>query len=223
MEHTGLQLNPDDFIVKQRPKTVTVVPKDAKNKLKTSPFDTVTNQPSSPPPSPQPVAPFKLIEKEQSGVPKAPLPPQEEQITEDVPPPPIIKHPKVTTVPIQKQPSPPASSGIPPTPVHPITPKPVPSTPTQVNEQDLSAVKEQTSSKMFQEMSQQQKSELEKSLMDLKIKKANLSKIALDYDMKELTGEITADELNEKRQKLEKIVESVNNQIKELEQMLKQE
>ena len=223
LEHTGLQLNPDDFIVKQRPKTVTVVPKDAKNKLKTSPFDTVTNQPSSPPPSPQPVAPFKLIEKEQSGVPKAPLPPQEEQITEDVPPPPIIKHPKVTTVPIQKQPSPPASSGIPPTPVHPITPKPVPSTPTQVNEQDLSAVKEQTSSKMFQEMSQQQKSELEKSLMDLKIKKANLSKIALDYDMKELTGEITADELNEKRQKLEKIVESVNNQIKELEQMLKQE
>ena len=72
-------------------------------------------------------------------------------------------------------------------------------------------------------MNQQQKSELEKSLMDLKIKKANLSKIALDYDMKELTGEITADELNEKKQKLEKIVESVNTQIKDLEEMLKQE
>ena len=171
--------------------------------------------------SPQPVAPFKLIEKERFDVPKAPIAPQEEQITEEVPPPPIVKHPKVTTIPIQKQPSPPPSSGIPPTPVQPITPKPVPSTPTQVNEQDISTVKEQTSIKMSQEMSQQQKSELEKSLMDLKIKKANLSKIALDYDMKELTGEITADELNEKRQKLEKIVESVNNQIKDLEQMLK--
>ena len=217
-EHAGLQLNPDDFIVRQRPKTVTVVPKDAKSKLKTSPFDVVTNQPSSPPTVPQPVAPFKLLEKEQSEVPITPIVPQKEQIIEEAPPLPIVKHPKVTTVPIQKQAPPPLSPGI-----SPSRAQPVQSVPNQVKEQNVAAVKEQAPSKMFQEMNQQQKSELEKSLMDLKIKKANLSKIALDYDMKELTGEITADELNEKKQKLEKIVESVNDQIKDLERMLNQE
>ncbi len=221
LEHAGLKLNPDDFIVKQRPKTVTNVPKDAKNKLKTSPYDLVSNKPNGPPPSPQPVAPFKLIEKEQAEVPKTPLIPQNEQNSEKTAPPPIIKHPKVTTVPIQKHPVPPQSPGTLPTPPQPIKPASVPATPSQVEEQEISAVKEQSPGKASQEMSQQQKSELEKSLMDLKIKKANLSKIALDYDMKELTGEITSDELNEKKQKLEKIVESVNKQIEDLEGMLK--
>ena len=245
LEHAGLQLNPDDFIVKQRPKTVTVVPKDAKDKLKTSPYDVVTNAPSTPT-SPPTVAPFKLIEKEPSETLKPPLPPQEEHVDEEIQPPTIPKHPKVTTVPIQKQAPPPSSPGIPPTPtqlitpqpmknqIHPIpspgipstpvqsiTPESIPLTPPQTQEQKTSPPKEETSSKIIQEMNQQQKSELEKSLMDLKIKKANLSKIALDYDMKELTGEITADELNEKKQKLDKIVESVNNQIKDLEEMLK--
>ena len=82
-----------------------------------------------------------------------------------------------------------------PIPTQPIPTQPIPSTPIQDKEKDLAPIKEET---LIKEMDQQQKSELEKSLMDLKIKKANLSKIALDYDMKELTGEITADELNEK-------------------------
>jgi small GTP-binding protein len=223
LEHAGLQLNPDDFIVKQRPKTVTVVPKDAKNKLKTSPYDVITNTPSSSPMSPQPVAPFRLLEKEESAVITPPLTPEAEQVNKDMPTPSIPKQPKVTTIPIQKQAPPAPTPGIPPSPTQPTTRQPIQPTPTQVKQQEISTHVEQAPSKMFQEMSQQQKSELEKSLMDLKIKKANLSKIALDYDMKELTGEITADELNEKKQKLEKIVESVNNQIKDLEQMLKQD
>jgi hypothetical protein len=232
LEHEGLKLNPDDFIVKQRPKTITDVPKDAKNKLKTSPFGVVSNAPTAPT-SPQPVSPFKLIEKEQSEFPKSPTTPQVEQIKTEFDSAPQPKQPRVTTVPIQTQTPPtpdPGSQPLPtqptkpqpiptqPIPTQPIPTQPIPSTPIQDKEKDLAPIKEET---LIKEMDQQQKSELEKSLMDLKIKKANLSKIALDYDMKELTGEITADELNEKKQKLEKIQESVNKQIEDLEGMLK--
>ena len=70
-------------------------------------------------------------------------------------------------------------------------------------------------------ISAEQKANLEKSLMDLKIKKANISKMSLDFDMKELTGEITSEELEEKNSKLEAIRADVNQQIKELEQLLK--
>jgi len=57
--------------------------------------------------------------------------------------------------------------------------------------------------------------------MDLKVKKANISKMALDLDMKELTGEITPGELEEKKAKLEKIEDTINEQIKDIEEMLK--
>ena len=39
----GLDLNPEDFMVKQRPKHVLIVPKDAKTKLKTSSYGHVVN------------------------------------------------------------------------------------------------------------------------------------------------------------------------------------
>ena len=57
--NVGLNLNPEDFMVKQRPKTVTTVPKDAKNKLKTSPFGHVSNPVELK--KPIPVSPAKLI------------------------------------------------------------------------------------------------------------------------------------------------------------------
>ncbi|MFW9939076.1 MAG: hypothetical protein ACFFD5_15630, partial [Candidatus Thorarchaeota archaeon] len=60
-----------------------------------------------------------------------------------------------------------------------------------------------------------------KSLVDLKIKKASVSKMALDFDMKELTGELTADELKEKKEKLNRMEAEINKQIKELEDLLK--
>ena len=67
----------------------------------------------------------------------------------------------------------------------------------------------------------QQKGDLEKSLMDLKIKKANISKMSLEFDMKELTGEITANELENKKNKLREIEKNINSQIHELEELLK--
>jgi len=57
-------------------------------------------------------------------------------------------------------------------------------------------------------------------LIDLKIKKANISKMALDFDMKELTGEITSDELNEKKEKLKAVEANIDKQIEELEKLL---
>ncbi|MHA1471786.1 MAG: hypothetical protein ACTSQW_01665, partial [Promethearchaeota archaeon] len=64
------------------------------------------------------------------------------------------------------------------------------------------------------------KADLEKSLMDLKIKKANIAKMSLDYDMKELTGEITEEELKEKKKKVSAIEKDINVQIKEIENLL---
>jgi len=65
-----------------------------------------------------------------------------------------------------------------------------------------------------------QKAGLEKSLMDLKIKKASITKMSLDFDMKELTGEITGDDLEEKKNKLSTIEKNINEQIKETEKLL---
>jgi len=66
----------------------------------------------------------------------------------------------------------------------------------------------------------QQKAELEKSLMDLKIKKANTIKMSLDFDMKELTGEITTEELEVKKQKLKTIEANIEQQIQNIEKLL---
>ena len=56
--------------------------------------------------------------------------------------------------------------------------------------------------------------------MDLKIKKASISKMSLEFDMKELTGEITSKEYEQKKDKLSQIEKNINNQIKELEDLL---
>jgi hypothetical protein len=65
-----------------------------------------------------------------------------------------------------------------------------------------------------------QKAELENSLMDLKIKKANITKMSLDFDMKELTGEITTEELEAKKQKLKTIEANIAQQIQDIEKLL---
>ena len=66
-----------------------------------------------------------------------------------------------------------------------------------------------------------QKAEIEKSLMDLRIKKANITKMSLDFDMKELTGEITPEELESKKQKLKTIEANIDQQIQDLVRMLR--
>jgi hypothetical protein len=68
----------------------------------------------------------------------------------------------------------------------------------------------------------QQKAELEKSLIDLRIKKANITRMSLDFDMKELTGEITPEELEIKKQKLKTIEANIDQQIHYLRKLLGQ-
>ena len=56
--------------------------------------------------------------------------------------------------------------------------------------------------------------------MDLRIKKANITKMSLDFDMKELTGEITPEELETKKQKLKVIEANIDQQIRDLKKLL---
>ncbi|MFX1573962.1 MAG: ADP-ribosylation factor-like protein [Promethearchaeota archaeon] len=65
-----------------------------------------------------------------------------------------------------------------------------------------------------------QKEDLKKQLLDIKIKKANLNKMALDYDMQELQGEISAEELEDKKKKIALLVKKLENQIQEIQNLL---
>ena len=214
--YVGLNLNPEDYMVKQRPKTVTNVPKDAKNKLKTSPFAHVSNPVG--PKIPNPVSPTELVKtKTPSGF----IPPSK------------IEKPKVQTkpnIPIQKSPEIPKKPAAPPIPVSPTTlikpkervvaakPTKVPtSTTPQVIPQNVEVSNIQAP---LTAVETQQKAELEKSLMDLKIKKASITKLSLDFDMKELTGEITPEELETKKQKLKTIETNIDQQIQDIAKLL---
>jgi len=212
----GLNLNPEDFMIKQRPKTVVNVPKDAKNKLKTSPFAHVSNPGVSK--NIVPVTPTELIKpKTPSGF----IPPSK-SIKPKVQPKPIT--------PIKQPPEIPKKSTIPPIPVSPtalIKPNHQPTTEKLIKEEVLKESpaipqKEEVSSVQAPSgtVDAHQKAELEKSLMDLKIKRANTTKMSLDFDMKELTGEITSEELAEKKQKLKTIEANIDQQIKDLEKLL---
>ncbi|TFG15833.1 MAG: GTP-binding protein [Promethearchaeota archaeon] len=234
----GLELNPQDFMVKQRPKTVTEVPKDAKHKLKTSPYAHVSNPEKGK--TPVPINPVNLIKPKSFIPPKAQgmqpnkttpkepelakkdwskiLPASKTPVSPSTPSPPKPTAPEVQPPPKQI-PTPSEAS----TPVNPISkPSPIPSEPTptpEVSKETPPQIDVPQPEKV--RVDSQQKAELEKSLMDLKVKKANISKMALDLDMKELTGEITPGELEEKKGKLEKIEKSINEQIKDIEEMLK--
>ncbi len=215
-EKVELALNPEDFMVKTRPKTVTVVPKDAKNKLKTSPFAQVTNP--SEIKTPVPVTPTKLIKTK----PPALFTPTKKIDTpiipkkSEVPPSKVFEVPKEIT-----QPPPPVS------PTELIKPKAkvVAVTPSKILSTEPPTTTQKTAEPTVQAtstgISMEQRANLEKSMMDLKIKKANISKMSLDFDMKELTGKITNEELEEKKSKMEAIKADLNQQIKELEQLLK--
>ncbi|MFX1411811.1 MAG: ADP-ribosylation factor-like protein, partial [Promethearchaeota archaeon] len=183
----GLNLNPEDFMVKQRPKTVTVVPKDAKEKLTISPYAQVSNQ---------------EVQKKEEGAkfipPNSKMSSIKPSTVEDS----IKRPPQITGSTAENAIKPPRSP---------------PSAPPEVPIETISQ-KESVTDKAPQDTPQ--KSNLEKSLIDLKIKKANLSKMSVEFDMKELTGEITAKELEDKKSKLRGIEENINNQIKEIEELL---
>ena len=96
----------------------------------------------------------------------------------------------------------------------PVVPKPSPIKPPPIIDE-----KTEPDADFFKEITTSKK-DLENQLMDLKIKKAKLQKMALDFDMQELSGEITTDELNEKKKKVEILEKKIDNQIKELQNLL---
>jgi len=199
----GLILNPKDFMVKERSKTVTVVPKDAKYKLKTSPFAQVTNPTVSK--KPVPISPTELVSKK---LPSGFVPPEKTSTSKIQTMP---KIPKSKTSEIPKEPLAPP----PPPPPKPPIEHSIKTQPDIVQNETTADIPPKTIA-----TSTEQKLDLEKSLMDLKIKKSNITKMSLDFDMKELTGEITGEELKEKKNKLSTIEKSIQEQIKEIEKLL---
>ncbi|TFF96684.1 MAG: GTP-binding protein [Promethearchaeota archaeon] len=192
-----LQLRPEDFMVKQRPKSIGVVPKDARTKLKTSPFAHVTN-PTEPIKPSKPVSPSQLMASK----------PQAPSISTNTPKDPTPQRP--TTPAAQTSPTPQIKTTETPKPPSAVPTQP--DTPAQANSADTELPKEVVSS--------QQKENLKQTIMDLKIKKANIQKMGLDFDMQELSGEITAEELEQKKQRLEILEKKINDQIADLEKML---
>ncbi|MFX1419687.1 MAG: ADP-ribosylation factor-like protein [Promethearchaeota archaeon] len=174
----GLKLNPEDFMIRARPKSVEVVPEDAKSKLKMSPNSQVKNVEG--PKAPVAVSPLKLIEEKEKA---------------------NIKPPDI-----------------------PITPKPIlepvfreiPQKPSEIPIKPLSS----ETKKPPTIMTIQQKEKLKQSLLDLKIKKAHLTKMALDFDMQELKGEITSEELQDKKEKVKIMMDKIDQQIYEISELL---
>jgi len=168
-EEIGLTLNPEDFMVKSRPKSVSFVPKDAKDKLKMSPSSLVENVDE--PKALVSVSPLKLMEKKTSISP----PPSKTPIVPKT----TLEPKKVKTPPIPNQ---------------------VEQKPTVL---DINQIEN-----------------LKKSLLELKIKKADISRMLLDLDMKELTGEITSEEFQEKKEKIDLLMDKIDGQIQELQNLL---
>ena len=163
-EKMGISLNPEDFMVKLRPKTVTVVPKNAKYLLKTSPFSHVKNVKEKK--IPVPISPIKLMNKKiddsDNKLKAAPKKIIESEIQRSL-------NNRVE----------------------------VPETSRSLNDN------------------------IKNSLLELKIKKANISKMSIDFEMKELMGEITPIELQEKKDKLDAIIKKINYEINELQSLIK--
>ncbi|MFW9898254.1 MAG: ADP-ribosylation factor-like protein [Candidatus Thorarchaeota archaeon] len=183
--NTGIELKPEDFIIRQSPKKILEVPEDAKTKLKTSSFGHVLN-PDKKAPQITPVAPKKITSS-------------------------ISKPPKLITPIIPKKPVKLKPPIIPKKPIKPSPP---------VSEVSEPTVQESSLEPSIDLPEGASKKQIEKSLMDLKIKKAKLQEMALDFDMQELSGEITVEELSEKKMKLMIIEEKTAKQIQEIQKIL---
>ena len=176
-DKSEISINPEEFMVKETPKQVMHVPKDAKDKLKTSAFGRVTN------PSAQ------KTESIQPTEPSTPFMPPETPVKEE-------EKPVLT-----KQPEKPS-----------ITDK------TVQKASELTKLPHKPEEQPVSE--NEQKETIQKTLTDLKIKRASISKMALDFEMKELTGEISKEEFDEKTKKLKVLEEKIKKEIAELEEML---
>ncbi|MHA1509748.1 MAG: ADP-ribosylation factor-like protein, partial [Promethearchaeota archaeon] len=195
-EATGIEINPEDFIIRQRPKEAKAIvtsPKDTKTKLKTSAYGHVLNPEEIKTQAPEPVSPIKLTEQK----PKSPVPVAPTKL--------INQEPDVSLIKPSIPPAPEISK------VPEVLETPVVHTPPQKLEKSLTEVTEEKFNKK----------ELENQLMDLKIQHSKLEKLAIDFDMQELTGEITTEQLNEKKGKLETMEKKINEQIQEIQEILK--
>ncbi|MFX1569676.1 MAG: ADP-ribosylation factor-like protein [Promethearchaeota archaeon] len=214
-EGISLKLNPEDFMVKTRPKSVTFVPKDASTKLKMA-----SDRPAKDveePIAPKPVSPLKLMDEKEK---LKPPPPKTPMISK------IAPEPKIQPTPIASKP--PLEPKIEPTPIFAKTTlKPkiqtTPPLPKVTLEPKLESVppitkEAKTESTLLEE---KQKEDIKKSIIELKLKKADISKMLLDLDMKELTGEITSEELEEKKKKIDVYLNKIAQEIQELESLLK--
>ncbi len=226
----NLKLNPEDFMIKQRPKTVVEVPKDAKAKLKTSPFAQVSSTVESK--APMPVAPTELIKAKEStsqAQPKIKVSSKTtfERISEkivdsldEIEPPKKageptkkVKEPKLSE--IEKAPEPKV-------PIIEEIQKPKQPEPEKIPE-EKPVISQETKipipvapAEIKSTVSSEQKGDVNKILMDLKIKKANIQKMALDIEMQELSGEITSAQLEEKKKKLDAVEKKIDDQIRDL-------
>jgi hypothetical protein len=191
-------LNPEDFMVKIRPKTIGVIPKDAKSKMKTSAFGHVKN--------------ISQLNKEaylnQTQVEK----PAEMKVTDEssklnshTPFTKLLKKDTEITYP-QKV-----------IPFQPIEPSDAPKSIIPANQtQEVMDPLHPTSTK-----EETQVEIIKKKLIELKLKKADLNKMILDFDIKELAGEMSAEEHEKKKKKIGEYDKMIDKQIQELEKLLK--
>ena len=191
-ENLSLKLNPEDFMIRARPKTVKTVPVDAKSKLRMSSDNQVAKDVGSK--VPKAVSPLKLMQEKAKFTQQKP----EIKIT-----------PKNTIQPTIEK------------PVIQKTPAPAIEAKKEILSSEVKkeppAIKVEKKPKLI---SPQQKERLNQSLLDLKIKKTHLTKMTLDFDMQELTGEITSEELRDKKEKVKIMMDKINEQIQEIENML---
>ncbi|MFX1394355.1 MAG: hypothetical protein ACFFAH_12380, partial [Promethearchaeota archaeon] len=204
---TGLKLRPEDFIIKQRPKKILDVPDDAKGKLKTSAYGHVKNPDEVESSIPTPVDPKNSIKTESKSL-ESLIPPKPPEAKA----PANLVKPKIPSAPTMSKPS--AKSK---TPVLSEKPMETTSASSEISESDTQKSKAEP---MIEIPEGTNKKQLEKSLMELKIKKAKLQEMALDFDMQELSGEITTEELKEKKMKLMIIENKTDKQILEIQRMM---
>ncbi|MFX1500606.1 MAG: ADP-ribosylation factor-like protein [Promethearchaeota archaeon] len=191
-EKIGLKLNPEDFLVKSRPKTVEIVPEDAKSKLKMS--NLTQTKPTEKSNVLIPVSPIKLMEQKQKEVTP---PPKKSKISRESL---ISEESKISTNKLSS------------------VEKEISTSPIKEKTGILPEPDKKTQETQVIESNQTES--LKKSILELKIKKANLTKMALDFDMKELTGELTSEELHEKKAKIDELIQKVDNEIQDLQKLL---
>ncbi|UCD00391.1 MAG: GTP-binding protein [Promethearchaeota archaeon] len=193
-----LKLNPEDFMVKIRPKTIGVIPKDAKSKIKTSAFGHVKNVSQLNKKAylnqTQDEKPVEMKATDESS--KLNLHTPLAQL--------LKKDTKITHA--QK--------------VIPFQPTEHSDAPKSIN----TANQTQKVMDLLHPTSNKEETQVEivkKKLIELKLKKADLNKMKLDYDIKELAGEMSAEEHEKKKEKIGKYDKMIDEQIQELEKLLK--